>query len=199
MIEEVNVFEGTAAVRAGDVIRPGEVAISGVIEKKDGGFRWEYAAGEVWASVPVPLSVEIPLERVERRPTGVEKTSFSLKIFKKSIKLSGNYGFDPATYDKIDTIGRICLPDGTPLPVWVEKTVWRETGTETVTLTADDAEAEARAQMRQLVREETEGGVLLEKSFRGSLRDGVWRLDGLLTVSRQIGVTREFAVEDEKS
>ena len=40
---------------------------------------------------------------------------------------------------------------------------------------------------------------LLEKSFRGSLRDGVWRLDGLLTVSRQIGVTREFAVEDEKS
>ena len=199
VIEEVNVFEGTAAVRAGDVIRPGEVAISGVIEKKDGGFRWEYAAGEVWASVPVPLSVEIPLERVERRPTGVEKTSFSLKIFKKSIKLSGNYGFDPATYDKIDTIGRICLPDGTPLPVWVEKTVWRETGTETVTLTADDAEAEARAQMRQLVREETEGGVLLEKSFRGSLRDGVWRLDGLLTVSRQIGVTREFAVEDEKS
>ena len=83
--------------------------------------------------------------------------------------------------------------------MWVEKTVWRETGTETVTLTADDAEAEARAQMRQLVREETEGGVLLEKSFRGSLRGDVWRLDGLLTVSRQIGVTREFAVEDEKS
>ena len=199
VIEEVNVFEGQAAVRAGDVIRPGEVAISGIVEKKDGGFRWEYAAGEVWASVAVPLSVEIPLERQEKRPTGEEKTAFAVKIFKKTIKLFGNYGFDPSTYDKIDIIGRVCLPDGTLLPVWVEKTVWQKTEAVTVTLCAEEAAEEAMTEMRRLVREATEGGVLLEKSFRGSLRDGVWRLDGLLSVSRQIGVTEEFAVEDEKS
>ena len=199
VIEEVNVFEGQAAVRAGDVIRPGEVAISGIMEKKDGGFRWEYAAGEVWASVAVPLSVEIPLERQEKRPNGEKKTEFAVKIFEKTIKLSGNYGFDPSTYDKIDTIGRVCLPDGTPLPVWVEKTVWQKTEAVTVTLSAEDAAEEAMTEMRRLVRGATEGGILLEKSFRGSLRDGVWRLDGLLSVSRQIGVTEEFAVEDEKS
>ena len=68
-----------------------------------------------------------------------------------------------------------------------------------MTLCAEEAAEEAMTAMRQLVREATEGGVLLEKSFRGSLRDGVWRLDGLLSVSRQIGVTEEFAVEDEKS
>ncbi len=198
VIEEVNVFEGQAAVRAGDVIRPGEVAISGILEKKDGGFRWEYAAGEVWASVAVPLAVEIPLERLEKRPTGEKKTAFALKIFKKTINLSENYGFDPSTYDKIDTIGRVCLPDGTPLPVWVEKTVWQRTEAVPVTISADDAQAEAMTEMRRLVREATQDGVLLEKSFRGSLRDGVWRLDGLLSVSRQIGVTEEFAVEDEK-
>ncbi len=199
VIEEVNVFEGQAAVRPGDVVRPGQVAISGVLEKKDGGFRWEYAAGEVWAAVAVPLSVEIPLIRQEKRPTGEEKTAFCVKIFEKTIKLSGNYGFDPSTYDRIDTIGRICLPDGTPLPLWTGKTVWRRTETVTVTLSAEDAQTEAMTEMRRLVRGAVEGGVLLEKSFRGSLRDGVWRLDGLLSVSRQIGVTEEFAVEDEPS
>ena len=194
VIEEINVFEGEALLRPGDFVRPGQVVISGVIEKKDGGFRWEYAAGEVRAAVTVPLSVEIPLTRTEMRPTGEEFVSRTIKIFKKTINLSGNYGFDGGSYDTIDTIGQLRLPDGTPLPVTWKRSVTRMLAPVTVTLSADDAAAEAMRDMRRQIREATENGILIEKSCRASLEGGVYRLEGSLTVLREIGETLEFGV-----
>ena len=195
VIEEVNVFEGVAAVKAGEIVRPGQVAISGVIEKKDGGFRWEYAAGEVWATVEVPLTVEIPLKTVETRLTGREKALHTLKIFKKTINLSLNYGIGYASYGTIDIIGQLYLPDGTPLPIWMETTTVRETEEVPVTLSADDAEARAKTEMRALIRGTTEDAQLLGKSMRGSLNGDTYRLDALLTVRRDIGRVAEFPVQ----
>ena len=196
VIEEIDVREGTAAARAGDVVRPGQVLISGVIENKDGTSRFEYASGEVWATVAVPLSVEIPLERGEYRETGREKTRFSIKIFKKTINLSRNYGIAYATYDKIDTIGRVCLFGTLDLPIWIERHAARETEPVTVTLTEEEAAGEARTAMRALIRRETENGTLLVKQFTERCEGGVFRLDALLYLTRDIGETAEFAVAE---
>ena len=43
VVEEVNVVEGQAAVIPGQLVRKGQVLISGVVEEKDGEFRYEYA------------------------------------------------------------------------------------------------------------------------------------------------------------
>ena len=68
VVEEVRVLEGQAAVRPGDVIRAGEIAISGAVEKKDGGVRFEYAEGEVLATTAKVLTAEVPLSRTVYRP-----------------------------------------------------------------------------------------------------------------------------------
>ena len=47
VVEEVNVVEGQAAVFPGQLVRKGQVLISGVVDGKDGEFRYEYAEGEV--------------------------------------------------------------------------------------------------------------------------------------------------------
>lgn len=193
VIEEVNVREGMAAVKAGDVIRAGEAAISGTVEKKDGGVRFEYADGEVLATTVRALRAEVPFTRTEYRPTGEEKRSFFLKIFKKSVKLFENSGFDGGYCDKINTIGRVCLFGRISLPVWIGSTLIRRTEPVTVTLTRGEAEAEALAQLRGMIREAAEGGELAGRQVRVSFTDDACVADAVLYVTRDIGRTVEFS------
>ena len=196
VIEEIRPEEGQAAKRTGEVIRKGEVAISGILEKKDGGFRYEYAGGEVLATVPVPIRVEVPFEQVEMRPTGRENCRKTLKIFGKRIKFLKNYGIAYRSCDTIDIIGRVCLFDRIPLPVWIGETVTRETEARTVILTPEEAEEEAKARMRLLIREKAAEGELSSKSIRGFDTGTAYRLDALLYVTKDIGKTEEFGLSD---
>ena len=182
VIEEVRVREGMAAVKAGDVIRTG--------------VRFEYAEGEVLATTVRTLTAEAPFERVEYRPTGEEKRSFFLKIFKKSVKLFENSGFDGGYCDTIDTIGKVCLFGRIPLPVWCGTVITRETEPFTVTLTREEAEAEALAGLRRMIREASEGGELAGRQIRVTFTEKACRAEAALYVTRDIGRTVEFTVSD---
>ncbi len=59
VVEEVNVIEGQAAVFPGQLVRKGQVLISGVVEGKDGEFRYEYAEGEVICRTAAALSEKV--------------------------------------------------------------------------------------------------------------------------------------------
>lgn len=194
VIEEVRVREGMAVVKAGDVIRAGEAAVSGAVAKKDGGVRFEYAEGEVLATTVRTLTAEAPFERVEYRPTGEEKRAFFLKIFKKSVKLFENSGFDSGYCDTIDTIGKVCLFGRIPLPVWCGTIITRETAPLTVTLTREEAEAEALAGLRRMIREAAKGGELAGRQIRVTFTEDACRAEAALYVTRDIGRTVEFTV-----
>ena len=166
------------------------------MEKKDGGVRWEYAEGEVLATVAVPLSAEAPFERTETRATGREKRSWSVKIFKKTVKLFEKGGIAYGSCDTIDTIGRVCLFGRIPLPVWCGTTVIRETEPVTVTVAPEEARAEARAEMRRLIREASAEGQLAGKIVREETASGSCRVDAVLYVTKDIGETSEFLLGD---
>ncbi len=196
VIEEIHVFEGQAAKKPGDVIRAGEIAISGLVEKKDGGFRWEYAEGEVFATVAVPLAAEVPFERTEYRPTGREKRSRTVKIFKKTVKLFEKGGIAYGSCDTIDTIGQVCLFGRIPLPLWTGTSVVRETEPVTVTLSPDEARARARARMRGLIREAASEGQLVGKIVREETRGSCCRVEAVVYVTKDIARTAEFPLPD---
>jgi hypothetical protein len=80
------VFEGEAAVKSGDVVKAGDVVISGILRKKDGvlpegGIRAEYAAGEVIAKTVCRIDVQIAAEREEKTYTGAETRVKTVNIF----------------------------------------------------------------------------------------------------------------------
>ncbi len=195
VVEEVRVLEGQAAVRPGDVIRAGEVAISGAVEKKDGGVRFEYAEGEVLATTAKTLTAEVPLSRTVYRPTGREKRGFVLRIFKKTVKLFGNSGFDRGTCDTIDTIGKVCLFGRISLPVWIGTEVIRETVPETETVTREEAEAEAMAELRRMIREAAAEGELTGKQIRAEFNGTVCRAEAVMYLTKDVGRTVEFTAE----
>lgn len=196
VVEEVNVFEGQAAVKAGDLVRAGQVLISGVVEKKDGGIRYEYAAGEVICREAVPISVEVSTEREVKSYTGREKSEKTVKFFKNSVNLFIKGGIEYASYDKISTMEQLCPFGICTLPIWIEETVYREYDTVRETISADDAAAEAMAELSEKIAQESEDGELVGKEVTAGFEDGVYKISCLLTMRRDIGKTVEFTADE---
>ncbi|MGN1345142.1 MAG: sporulation protein YqfD, partial [Eubacteriales bacterium] len=192
IVEEVNVFEGQACVRAGELVRKGQVLISGVIEQKDGSVRYEYASGEVICRTACPISVEIQTKREEKAYTGRETTQKSIKFFKKTVNLFVNCGTLYTNYDKIDTIEQLCPLGLCALPVWIEKTTYREYDTVSCDIPVRDAAEEAMTALTEQIRAATADAELLSKNIDAGFTEGVYRIDGLLYLRRDIGRSEEF-------
>ncbi|MBP3368284.1 MAG: sporulation protein YqfD [Clostridia bacterium] len=194
IVESVNVFEGQAAVRAGDLVREGQVLISGVVENKDGSVRYEYAAGEVYCTVAEPISVKIEPEREKKVYTGRFFSKKSVKIFKKTINLFGKGGIEGATYDTIDTMEQLCPFGLGTIPIWISKTEYREYVTERETVSPEDAAEYVMMELSREIKARASSGTMLSKSVEISADESGYRLDCLLYLSRDVGKTLEFKI-----
>jgi len=196
VVEEIHIVNGSAAVKAGDTVVPGQVLISGITELKDGSLLYEYAEGEVICRTFSVIEAEAVTERETKQYTGREIKDFSLKFFKKTINLFAKGGIEEATYDKISMMEQVC-PFGTkPLPVWIEKTVYREYQLVRETIPADDAAAEAMLELSGRIKDETEGAELVSREVTTAMEDGVYRISCLLYLRRDNGRTEEFRLTD---
>lgn len=191
VIAEIKEGEGT--VKPGDVVMPGEILISGVMQmRKENQYRLEYAAGRVLAKVACPISVEISMEQEEKVYTGREKTENTIKIFKKNINLFRNAGIPYTTYDTICRMEEICLFDRWNIPVTISSATYREYVMEPKTISADEAADLAMKAMREKIGEVIGEGELLSQSFSISCTEETYRMDCLLYCLKDIGKTVEF-------
>ncbi len=196
IVEVVNVREGQACVKPGDLVRKGQVLISGVIEQKDGSIRCEYAAGEVICRTAQPISAEIRTNRETKAYTGRETAKKRIKFFKKTINLFINGGTLYTNYDKIYTMEQLCPLGLCELPVWCETTTYREYETVTQDISAADAAEEAVTSLTEQIRTATQNAELLSKQIDAGFTDGVYRIRCLLYLRRDIGRTEEFPESD---
>ena len=196
IVESVNVVEGQACVKPGDLVRKGQVLISGVIEQKDGSIRYEYASGEVICRTAHPIHVEIQTNRETKAYTGRETAKKSIKFFKKTINLFINGGTLYTNYDKIYTIEQLCPLGLCELPVWYETTTYREYETVSRDIPADDAADEAMAALTEQIKAATQNAELLSKSIDTSFTDGIYNIDCLLYLRRDIARTGEFSTAE---
>ncbi len=193
VVEEVNVFEGQAAVKKGDVVREGQVLISGIVQgKEEGDFRYEYAAGEVICSVPVSLSERVELDSEKKVYTGREKTEKTVKFFKTSLNLFIKGGIMYDKYDKIDRMEQLCPLGLAKIPVFVETVTYREYETEKVRLEPQEAVDKAMYSLSRRIKEQAVLGELESKEIRTKFEDGVYEVRCLLYMRRDIGVASEF-------
>ena len=192
VVEEIHIVNGSAAVKAGDTVVPGQVLISGVTELKDGSLLYEYAEGEVICRTFSVIRAEAETEREVKQYTGREKTDISLKIFKKTLNLFTKGGIEAATCDTINMMEQVCPFGMNPLPVWIYRTVYREYELVTETIPADDAAAEAMLELSGKIKDETEGAELVTREVTTAFEDGVYRISCLLYLRRDNGRTEEF-------
>ena len=195
VVRSVNVFEGQAAVKAGDTVVPGQVLISGVVEmKEENQARYEYAAGEVICTVCEPVSISSPVRKTEKRYTGREKAEKSVKIFKKTVNLFVNGGKEMPSCDKIETVEQVSLFGVCPLPLWIYTTTYRQYAEEEVTVPADEVVNSAVAELSEKMKSLSQSGTLVSKELRAKFADGVYSVSGAVYLDRDIGKTQEFTL-----
>ncbi len=192
---ELRIDGGYPVKAIGDVVRKGQLLVSGVVPLRDGGTRFSYPAGEVLAEVERSVTVRAELLTDRKMYTGREYTDYSVKFFKKKVNLFSNGGKEYDSYDKIESEQRICLFGSVPLPVWIEK----NRRTEYVRVRTERTYREALDEALSELRYETElligDGELLRKTTEISAdSDGV-SLTCRVLVLDNIAEIREFRVE----
>ena len=152
-IMEVRVRGGRAEVGVNDVVRRGELLISGIMAVGEDGVRYEYAAGEVIARVNRRIVGESPLSAEKAAYTGRESTEIALFFFGKEMIFYRKSSIEGGTYDTIVSEKQAAFPDGTVLPFAIRRRTRREYRMERVPLSEEEALRAARSRYRASLRD----------------------------------------------
>lgn len=162
-IEHFEVYSGVSAVKVGEVIREGDLLISGIVDTKTNGYRLERAMGRVYANVIRKFSVSIPLDMEKKTYTGRSQSFKHLNIFGKSIKLYINDDIYINNYDKIIDEKRIILFGVIRLPITVVNEIYNEYEMTVQRLTEDEAIRIAEIKMTKLLYDELSTAEITER------------------------------------
>ncbi|MBR4872429.1 MAG: sporulation protein YqfD [Clostridia bacterium] len=195
-IERIEAYDGHVLVKVGDVVRAGELLVSGAYDEGLFGPRVTNARGAVYARTVHTFSVEIPLDYEEKVYTGRVGREIYVNFFSKRIKVFANTGNLGGECDIIYLDNGISLPGGIELPVRTAQTLYREYRMESGRLAGDEAMEKAFAALAQRLAQfvsET-GAELLEKSLSFCLDEDSYELSCRVVCIENVAREQEFDV-----
>ena len=89
-IESIEVRGGMPTVKKGQIVKKGQLLVSGVIDSQAVGYRLVRARGEIYARISRSFTAEVPLVREKKSRTGEKKTRVTIRFFAKKINLFSN-------------------------------------------------------------------------------------------------------------
>ncbi len=120
LITDVVVINGTPVIKPKNVVRKGDLLVSGKLEIKDDqqvlGYRYIHAKAEVYGKVWYEIKLSEPLEYIEKIYTGQKKKKYAVEFFGNEI----NFFLDNKPYkefDKITLSNRLEFGDDIALPI----------------------------------------------------------------------------------
>ena len=195
VIERIEVCDGNVVVKKGDVVRRGELLVSGVYNTPSGGsLRAVRAEGEVYARTTYEFSVEIPLLYEKKVYTGREWCEKRIKFFAKDIKVFANTGNAPPTCDIIYYEDKVSFFGGDELPLGLETILYREYTMESVNLSPQSAAAYAFDALERELAERSVRAELLEKKISFELTEEAYLLKCYITCVENIAVAQPIKV-----
>ena len=171
VIESVRLLSGQSCVKVGDVVRKGELLVSGVRDSQAYGYRISSAEGQVLAQTEHTISVKLP--RISEQKTlaeqkMVEKTLF---FFGKAIKITKSTGIVPESCDTIKKMEICSLPTGQALPIRVESTLVRTYEAKQVVLNDEQLYEQAYEQLQRQLSALTAQATLLWQRVSSEITD----------------------------
>jgi similar to stage IV sporulation protein len=152
LVEEVLVVCGEPRVRPGDVVRPGQVLISGIIRTPSGGSVVR-AEGRVQARVWYRVRAAVPLVETREVATGRVSVSYRLGLAGREVRLWGPQA-PPYPLCRVEKAGTGPVALGNyRLPFSLSRVSYHELRREETYRTAREAEELARSEARRLLAE----------------------------------------------
>ncbi len=164
-IRLVRVFDGIKTVKILDVVRKGDILISGVIDSQSEGVRYVHADGVVNAYVNKHISVKIPMKDKIKASSGVLYTDNYIKIFSKSINILKKGRNLDGQYDKIEESKPVVLFDKIKLPITLYEVKYFEYKYEDITYSEKEAKERALIKLREELDLALENAELISKKI----------------------------------
>ena len=192
VIEEITVKSGEAVVKVGDVVRAGDVLISGIIQN-EGGVRFCRAQGEVRAHSVTDITAEVYRNVTERIETGRHLHQARVIIFNFSINIFKNYGNCENTCDIIEETKDFSLFGRYKLPILLKRTYSYEYTEHQLSLADDEMIAIAKSTLDDKMRQELQHADVIKLRSEGGFSGDVYRITTRVVYSSEIG--RESEIE----
>lgn len=162
-IERLAQIEGKPQVSINDVVKEGDILVSGAIVYHENLLRYESACGSIYAYVTRDFQVEVPFRYKKKVYTGRKIDDKSAVFFKNNINLFTNYGIPYKFYDTIYEEKNLFI-FGETLPLGISKISYREYTEKNIELTIEQARNEAIEKYRNKLTETLGKDELLEKT-----------------------------------
>lgn len=154
VITKINVQNGTALVKVGDVVKQGDMVVGGWMEGKYTGTRYVHAKAEIEAKVWYSKKETMNLNQEIRNPTGKEENHYGIKI--NNFKI--NFGKGVPKFEKYDTMNtdkKLKIFSNFYFPIEICKTTYKEVETSQITYTKE----EAKEILQKKIEEELKGEI----------------------------------------
>ena len=195
-IVSISVLEGEKQIYIGDVVKKGDLLISGIIDSKSQGVRYVQANGIVKAYVNKNIQVKIPFTDTTKSYTGNTYTEKTLKIFNYFIKFSLKYRNYSAICDTIEKTEQITLFNSIKLPIYIVTVKHYEYEHVKKDYTKEQAVDLAFTELRKEMDKALSSAELISKSIETSYDDKYFYIDCKLHCIEDIGSTVEFEVQN---
>ncbi len=196
IIQDVRAYVGNVVVKSGQLVKEGEVLISGLYDSNVVGIRYTRAAGEVMAKTVEEYYIEIPLKYVKKHYTGVVNYEKSLNFFGKTFNISKKGGKDVSLYDTIYNVGNYSYSGSAGMPISVTTISYHEYEIITAERTVEEAEALAYYELDKKISS-SGAEFLLKKTVVPSVNEDFFSLKCIVVYIENIARTNEFFVDTE--
>ena len=194
-IATIQLYNGKKVISIGDVVKKGELLISGVVDSTALGVRYTNARGVVKGYVNKPIFIKIPLKSVKKEYTGKEFDEKSIKLFSKTINFSLKYRNYIGLCDKIETSQRLLLFGKIELPIEITTTRYLEYEAKDRIYSYREAVDAAFSCLKSEMSVMLENSELISKSITTSYDDDYFYINCNLYCLEDIAEVVEFDVE----
>ena len=189
-VREVRALNGTALVKPGSAVAPGETLIAGRAESAFSGGRALHAAGSVSAETYRELSAVTPASEALRQETGKTFTRWALEIGTKRINFYRNSSICGENCVKIRSVWQCCAKRLFTLPVALVRERYAEYGLSSVPRDAKPACESMERQLREALTDSLSPDASVEQTRISRTADGA-----RITVCLRAVCTENIAVE----
>ena len=124
VITQLCVYSGTPMVSVGQIVRKGDVLVSGVTESIAGGTRLVHADADITAQTWYKLRAELPAEQTKKQHTGRKMTRYAMILGGERINFYRNSGNPDGSCDKLTIETRLAIDGVFTLPLSLIREVY---------------------------------------------------------------------------
>ena len=192
-IERIELSNGQIIIKSGSSVREGETIVSGVVEKKYGGFRLVRSSAKIYAKTTHEYSVFIPFAQEEEQKRTAHKADYSIVFFSSSFSLPGR---PTGEFEEETTTRYLSLPGGITLPFGISKTEYYDVILSETTIDSTRAASLAEKELARLISDELSEAEILSitKDVKES-GDGC-TLNAVVCCIEDIGQERPLFADD---